>query len=181
MLGGSAEQIVRFRTVVDLNVRAALRDEQDERFLWLMLIEAASWRAGARRIDVDEAAGEPGWARYVAGWGRRGDTGIIAERGGSRVGAAWWRFFDETDHGYGFVERGIPELSIGVIEQLRGRGIDSVLLSGLIERAREQELPAISLSVEVDNPAIRLYERVGFTRVIRVGNAWTMRLDTTAG
>jgi len=32
----------------------------------------------------------------------------------------------------------------------------------------------VSLSVETDNPAVRLYERFGFVRVGYVGTAWTM-------
>ena len=36
----------------------------------------------------------------------------------------------------------------------------------------------MSLSVEEDNPALRLYERVGFVPAGLVENAWTMRLNT---
>ncbi|HEY5388906.1 MAG TPA: GNAT family N-acetyltransferase [Solirubrobacteraceae bacterium] len=94
------------------------------------------------------------------------------------VGAAWWRFFTDEDHGYGFIEPPIPELSVAVTEGLRGRGVGGALLEALIERARDADLPALSLSVEVDNPALRLYERLGFTAVAHDGNAWTMRRDT---
>jgi ribosomal protein S18 acetylase RimI-like enzyme len=49
-------------------------------------------------------------------------------------------------------------------------------LAALIE-ARGTAASGQSLSVEQDNPAVRLYERLGFMRVERVANAWTMRLD----
>ena len=48
---------------------------------------------------------------------------------------------------------------------MRGRGLGEELLSVLLDRAREEGRPRISLSVEPDNPAIRLYEQHGFARV----------------
>jgi GNAT superfamily N-acetyltransferase len=104
--------------------------------------------------------------------------GLIADMASRPIGAAWWRFFTEQDHGYGLIEPAVPEVSIGVSKDMRGRGVGRVLLEELIERARDGDPPALSLSVEKDNPALRLYERLGFARVGRDDNAWTMRLDT---
>jgi ribosomal protein S18 acetylase RimI-like enzyme len=68
----------------------------------------------------------------------------------------------------------VPELSVAVVEEARGRGIGIALLRSLLDRAREERMSAVSLSVEEENPAVRLYERLGFAAVGRVGNAWRM-------
>ena len=140
-----------------------------------MLAEAASWRPDGPHLDAEEARADPQLARYLAGWGREGDLGFVAEVEDAPVGAAWWRFFDKQNHGYGFIAREIPELSIAVAEIARRRGIGTALLQALLEEAHRLRVSALSLSVESDNPAVRLYERVGFTRVAQVDNAWTMR------
>jgi ribosomal protein S18 acetylase RimI-like enzyme len=71
-------------------------------------------------------------------------------------------------------------LSIGVVERARGQGQGQLLLQALIEKGRELGLQALSLSVEPDNPAKRLYERNGFREVGGVGASVTMVL-TFAG
>jgi ribosomal protein S18 acetylase RimI-like enzyme len=48
------------------------------------------------------------------------------------------------------------------------------LLVGLLDVARADGHAALSLSVEDDNFAFGLYESVGFRRVEKTGNAWTM-------
>jgi ribosomal protein S18 acetylase RimI-like enzyme len=55
-----------------------------------------------------------------------------------------------------------PELTIGVCDDARGQGIGRALLQALIGLAQSQEYPALSLSVDRNNPACHLYERVGF-------------------
>ncbi len=100
---------------------------------------------------------------------------IVAEDG-PPVGAAWLRLLPEQDPGYGFVDEQTPELSIGVAPSHRGRGIGSLLLEALIEAAREQRYHALSLSVEPDNPARRLYERHGFRVIGTVDGSLTMLL-----
>ncbi|HEY0226804.1 MAG TPA: GNAT family N-acetyltransferase, partial [Mycobacterium sp.] len=153
--------------MTDMTLRAARADEDDERFLWEMLIEAMSWRPGSPRLTVADARANPHIARYVQGWGRSGDAGTIAELIGRPVGAAWWRFFTADDHGYGFIAAEAPEVSIAVADEHRGRGVGTALLTALVARAGEQGLSALSLSVEFENPALRLYERLGFTTVRR--------------
>ena len=48
-------------------------------------------------------------SRYVRGWGRPGDTAVIALENGFPVGAAWFRVFGLDEPGYGFVDERTPE------------------------------------------------------------------------
>ena len=126
------------------------------------------------------SAPSPNSAHYVAGWPRPGDRGVVAEAG-QPVGAAWLRTFSPEDPGYGFVEAAVPELSVGVVPGWRGRGVGTRLLEALLAQARAQGLAAVSLSVEPDNPALRLYERFGFVAVGDVGGSLTMLLRLGTG
>jgi ribosomal protein S18 acetylase RimI-like enzyme len=156
-------------------VREATATTEDRRFLEEMLCEAATWRG---RDAVGDPLREPHIALYIAGWGRTGDTGVLAEdERGDPIGAAWFRFFDHEQHGFGFVAPNVPELTIAVRRTGRGQGVGTALLNELILRARTAGVRALSLSVEEDNPAVRLYQRVGFVPVEHVGNAVTMLLD----
>jgi ribosomal protein S18 acetylase RimI-like enzyme len=139
---------------------------QDARFLREMLRHALYWR---ERLPGSLAS------RYVRGWGRAGDTALIALEGGFAVGAAWYRVFEPDEPGYGFVDAATPELAIAVVPSKRGHGIGEQLLAALLERAREAGHTALSLSVEPGNPARKLYERHGFEVVEEGAEAWTMR------
>lgn len=138
-----------------------------------MLGEAAVWRPDKRTPTADEVMADPRYARYLDGWPRRGDVGLVAEQGGP-VGAAWYRTYTEEIHGYGFVAEDVPELSIAVIATHRHVGIGRRLLVGLIEASLEQGCEALSLSVREANPARRLYESAGFEVVEKHGTSWTM-------
>jgi ribosomal protein S18 acetylase RimI-like enzyme len=116
----------------------------------------------------------------VNSWGRPGDRSLIAIDEFVPVGAAWYRLFTQKDAGFGFVDEGTPELAIAVVPSRRGRGFGHELLSGLLERAREDEFEAISLSVAKDNPAVTLYESYGFERVREDDGAVVMRAPLRA-
>jgi ribosomal protein S18 acetylase RimI-like enzyme len=103
--------------------------------------------------------------RYVAGWGRRGDTALVAIDEFQPVGAAWYRLFEADEPGYGFVDEETPELTIAIVPSKRGRGLGEELLGSLLDAARKDGFARISLSVEPDNPAIHLYEHHGFAKV----------------
>ena len=133
----------------------------DAPFLTEMLLEAAFWRPGAARPGTAEALADPRLRRYVEDWGRPGDLGVVAEDA-TPMGAAWWRHFEPDAPGYGWAGPSVPELAMGVRPGERGRGIGTALLGALVGYARERHVPALSLSVERDNPAARLYERAGF-------------------
>jgi GNAT superfamily N-acetyltransferase len=106
---------------VHATYRAALAG--DDGVLRAMLYEAFAWRPGVVRPPPAEALAHPEISRYVDGRPRDGDAGVIAERAGAAIGAAWYRRFDEAARGYGFVAAEIPELTIGVAAEARGRGV----------------------------------------------------------
>ncbi len=115
-------------------------------------------------------------ARYLADWPGEGEFGSIAEEMYVPVGAAWCRFWTNDEPGYGFIGRSVPELSIGVVKSARRRGIGRQLLMEVVGEARRRALERVSLSVEPDNPAMHLYENVGFETVRQTEAAVTMVL-----
>jgi GNAT superfamily N-acetyltransferase len=158
-----------------LRLRTAQRD--DVQLLRVLLFEAAFWRPNVARPPVDEALADPDLARYVEGFGRPGDFGIVAEEDAEPLGAAWWRHFQAGARGYGFVDEATPELSAAVLPSHRGRGIGTAVLRALEREARHRGIDRLSLSVERDNPAVVLYERLGFRPLNREGNALTMVIE----
>jgi GNAT superfamily N-acetyltransferase len=100
--------------------------------------------------------------RYVDGWGRPGDTALLAIEGGHRVGAGWFRLFRESAPGYGFVDESTPEVTVVVVPSRQGEGIGQLLLAGLVERAQADAYRGLSVSVENKSDEIAAYEAAGF-------------------
>ncbi len=144
---------------------------QDVRFLRDMLHHAYYWR------ERNPGEGPGPVALYVKGWGRPGDTALIAVEDGFPVGAAWYRLFRRDQPGYGFVDEETPELAIAVVPSRRGRGLGEALLDALVERARQEGYEALSLSVPSDDaPLVSFYEKHGFATVHEDGgDSVTMR------
>jgi len=138
-----------------------------------MLRHAFYWRSGG---PVEDASL---W-RYVAGWGRRGDSAVIALESGFPIGAAWYRLFSREEPGFGFVDEQTPEVSIAVVPSRRGHGIGSELLDALIALAKEQDYPGLSLSVADESPALHVFQKHGFEKVEQTDGSWTMRLRISA-
>lgn len=90
------------------------------------------------------------------------------------VGAAWLRCFGEGNKGYGYIDAETPELSIALLPTHRGKGIGTALLSALLVTAQTR-CRAVCLSVSLDNPAARLYQRLGFEVVSRDATSLIMR------
>ena len=115
--------------------------------------------------------------RYVDRWGRPGDTAVVLIERFRPVGAAWYRLFETSAPGYGFVDEDTPELTIAVVPSCRGKGYGAELLEALLDRARADGYAQISLSVESDSPAVKLYRRHGFETVAERGGACVMVAD----
>jgi ribosomal protein S18 acetylase RimI-like enzyme len=150
----------------------------DVGFLELMLVEAVHWEVGKPRSSPAETLALPEHRRYLAGWPRETDAGVVAtDERGQLVGAAWFRFFPAEDPGYGFVAEDVPEVAIGVVPEYRGQGTGGSLLTELEKEARRRRLRGLSLSVAHANRAAELYRRHGYREVARLGDTVTMALS----
>ena len=128
--------------------------QRDVRFLSDMLRHAYYWHVGE---DPDKPV-----ARYVRGWGRPGDVGVLAVEPSGPVGAAWYRRFHESEAGFGFVDERTPEVTIAVVPARRGRGLGKELMEALLEQARRDGVARLSLSVEPGSAQERFYAKFGF-------------------
>ena len=143
-----------------IELRPATNDDLE--LLKRALFEAVSWNPDRELPPYELVIVHPQLARYHEGWGRKGDLGVIAERDGEVVGASLCRLFTADDHGHGYVDEETPELAVAVWAGHRGEGIGTRLMTALEEAARDAGVSQISLSVDADNPARKLYERLGY-------------------
>ncbi|AFC33880.1 GNAT family N-acetyltransferase [Paenibacillus mucilaginosus] len=147
----------------------------DMPFLWDMLY--AMIHIPENKPPKEVLLADPGIRSCLDGWGRPGDSGWIARTAdGQPAGTAWYRLYTAEKPGYGFVDERTPELSVAVLPGLEGQGIGTQLLSHLIAEAAAAGYPALSLSVDPSNAALRLYERLGFVRTGESGTSWTLLL-----
>lgn len=147
---------------------------EDARFLADMLVEAANWSPGVHRPRVQVLA-DPALAPYVSGWMRPADAGLVAvSPSGDPIGACWYRLFDRSKPGHGFVEGGVPELTLGVSPLWRAQGVGRELLRGVAALARSAGYARLSLSVDRGNFAQRLYVSEGYIVVRSDERADTM-------
>jgi len=141
--------------------------------MWQILYEAAHVFE-EEGVGPAEMRSNPDLIRHVVGWGRSGDLGVVAEIDGVDRGAAWLRLLVGVEREVAeYVDELTPELVIAVLPGHEGRGVGTALLAALLEAA-EGLYPAIMLTARTSNPAIRLYERLGF----RVTRSMTNRVGT---
>jgi ribosomal protein S18 acetylase RimI-like enzyme len=144
----------------------------DEPFLWEMLYQALYVPEGHPPFPR-EIVRNPEISRYVQGWGKADDLGFIALVEGKPVGAVWLRLLTGDHRGFGYVDATTPELSIAILPEYRGQGIGSKLIVRLLEKTQPR-YGAICLSVSADNPAKRLYQKLGFEVTGENGSSLTL-------
>ena len=147
---------------------------RDSDFLEEMVYQAIFVREGEVRPSR-EILKEPPLQKYTENWGRHGDIGFIAiDRNGTPIGAIWTRLFNENNATFGYINDATPVLTMTILPEHRGAGTGTTLLHTLMEKLKEDDYPALSLSVDPDNPVLRLYERCGFEKVGVNGTSWDM-------
>ena len=134
-------------------------------FIGDMVYAALAWNPARRLPPKADLLRLPQVTMFFEGWGRAGDTALAAVHDARLVGLAWYRFFTEEVHGEGFVDEATPEVAIAVVDGQRGSGVGTALMEAIHDRARADGIARISLSVDHDNPARRLYERLGYVEV----------------
>jgi GNAT superfamily N-acetyltransferase len=143
-------------------------DRLDVPFLRSLLAFAYNWHVTHFETDISIS-------HYVDGWGRKGDTSVVAMEDGHSVGAAWFRLFPEDSPGYGFLDAETPELTLVVVPTKQHLGIGEQLLDALVERARGEGYEALSVSVQRGDPDEERYIEHGFAEVREDGETLTLR------
>ena len=142
--------------MAEIEIRPAVADDRE--ILWEFLAMAAY------ETDAAAAKAVPMVASYLEGWQRPQDFGVIAALDGVAIGAIWARQFEPVaEPGYYCQER-TPEMTIGVKQHMRGRGVGQMLMRAMLAEAIRRDL-RLCLNVRQTNPALRLYERMGFHAV----------------
>lgn len=149
-------------------------EEQDIPFLWEMLYASLHRREGDEPFPI-ESIHTPGLSKYVEDWGREGDFGYVAvDQQGKRLGSITLRFYTDQNAGYGYVSAATPEMGMAVTEDARGKGVGTLLLQTALDEVERRGIAAVSLSVDPDNQAFRLYKRLGFVEESLNGTSVTM-------
>lgn len=101
----------------------------------------------------------PELQEYIVGFGeRKHDKALVAEIQGDVAGAIWVRIMND----YGHIDNDTPSLAMSVYKKYRGLGIGTSLLEQLLSVERIAGYSKISLSVQKNNYAVKMYEKIGF-------------------
>jgi ribosomal protein S18 acetylase RimI-like enzyme len=144
-------------------IRPATPDDRE--LVERTLFTALAWDPEDPIPPMDVVIAHPKIAVYHDGWMRQGDAGVVAEIDGEFAGMAYCRIFEDGSDSQGFYDAETPELAVGVEAAHRGRGIGEGLITALHEMIAADGVARMSLSVDTRNPAMRLYERLGYQRV----------------
>ena len=142
----------------------------DQEIVWLMLMHAA------HEDEVNKVKTFAPLQPYAQNFGQeKGDFGLVALDGDLAIGAAWVRelgvngfaSFHLKDNDNFDELKAMPELAIACLPENRRKGVGYSLLTSLLQSAKDKNHPGVCLSCRESNPAMRLYERVGFVKVPR--------------
>lgn len=101
----------------------------------------------------------PEMQEYISGFGNsKHDKALVADVEGNVVGVVWVRIMND----YGHIDNDTPSLAISVLQKYRGLGIGTVLLKELLSSLKLDGYSKVSLSVQKENYAVKMYENVGF-------------------
>ena len=89
---------------------------------------------------------------------KKGDLCLVAETDQKIVGAVWSMVIDDFAH----LDDNTPSLAISVAEKHREKGIGTRLLAEMVTELKNERFPSVSLSVQKENFAAKMYKRAGF-------------------
>lgn len=122
----------------------------------------------AARLDEENKTLEdvPQLNRYIEHYGiYKTDIGVYALVDNKLAGAGWVRLLKgENNRGFGYIDDETPELVLGVKPEFRNQGVGTQIMNQLMQEVAIS-FEKMSLCVREANPAIKLYERLGFTKV----------------
>ena len=101
---------------------------------------------------------------------RTGDICLVAETDNKIVGAVWTRIVNDFAH----IDDNTPSLAIAVAKESRGKGMGTRLLNDMLTVLKVEGFLSVSLSVQKENYAVKMYEKAGFDVVQNNGEELVM-------
>lgn len=145
-----------------MNLRMMEIDASNAALLSNFLYEAIFVPSGMQSPSRDILA-DPQLQVYVQDFGKQtGDFGLFAEVEGVIAGAVWARIMED----YGHIDNETPSLAIALYKEYRGKGVGTALLQAMLKLLQEHGYEQVSLAVQKENYAVKLYTACGF-RVYR--------------
>ena len=96
---------------------------------------------------------------YVERFGEsKDDWGLVAEVDGKIVGTVWVRIMND----YGHIDDETPSLAISLYKKYRGFGIGTAMMKEILALLKSHGYSRVSLSVQKDNYAAKMYLKIGF-------------------
>lgn len=95
---------------------------------------------------------------YIADFGKEDDWCLVAEVKGKIVGAVWGRIMND----YGHIDDETPSLAISLYGEYRHLGIGTALMKAILHLLKEKGYKQTSLSVQKENYAVNMYQKIGF-------------------
>ena len=152
-----------------------IHNDNDFQFLREMLFEAIFWNKKKDKPSLEEGLSYDYSKHILHEFGSRlGDHAVIAEIDGTRVGAAFIRYWDNDINTRGYLSENIPVLVIGVHKNYRRLGVGSGLMDAMKSEATINGISEISLCVTKSNIAYQLYINNEFEIVEEVNSSYNM-------
>ena len=100
---------------------------------------------------------------YIDAFGsKKDDYCLVADLNGCIIGAVWVRVLAGEIKGYGNIDDQTPEFAISLFKEFRNKGIGTLLMQKMIEYLKEKGYARTSLSVQKQNYAVKMYQKLGF-------------------
>ncbi len=95
---------------------------------------------------------------YTKDFGKETDICFVSETNGKVIGAVWTRIMND----YGHIDDETPSLAISLYNEYRNMGIGTALMKKILIELKSKGYKQVSLSVQKDNYAFRMYQKLGF-------------------
>lgn len=99
---------------------------------------------------------------YIENFGGADDHCLVAECDDKIVGAVWTRIIAGAVRGFGNVDDETPEFAISLYPEYRNSGIGTALMKQMLQHLTIKGYRQVSLAVQKDNYALKMYQAVGF-------------------
>lgn len=104
----------------------------------------------------------PELQEYIKNFGKsKHDNAFVAEVDKKVIGAVWVRIMND----YGHIDNNTPSLAMSVYKEFRKLGIGSSLLKALLADLKLKGYSKVSLSVQKENYAVKMYKNAGFKTI----------------